>query len=142
VVGGRRHGLLVEAVGAGRQPVKGVVVDLQLSARAGSGCTVVAVAGQLDMDTGPELDDFLQEVADGGGVQVVLDFADVSFMDSSGLGVLMVWFKRLQGRGGRLSVAAVQDPVEYVLRVSAVDQVLAVYDTVEAAQAAMPPVAP
>ena len=117
----------------------GVRVDLQLSARAGRACTVVKVGGQLDMDTGPELDGVLQEVADAGATQVVLDFADVSFMDSSGLGVLMTWFKQVESRGGRLCVAAVQEPVAYVLRVSAVDQVLAVYDTVAAAEADMPP---
>ncbi|TDO39678.1 anti-sigma B factor antagonist [Paractinoplanes brasiliensis] len=72
-------------------------MDLQLSARASKACTVVEVGGQLDMDTAPLLDEFLQRV---GAVQVVLDFADVSFMDSSGLGVLMVWFKELRGRGG------------------------------------------
>jgi anti-sigma B factor antagonist len=115
-------------------------VDLQLSARVGKACTVVEVGGQLDMDTGPELDDFLQDVADEGGRQVVLDFAGVSFLDSSGLGVLMVWYQALRSRGGRLSVAAVQERVAYVLRVSAVDQVMDLYDSVEAAEADMPPV--
>ena len=119
-------------------------MELQLSARAGRACTVVGVGGELDFDTAPELDDFLQQVAGRGDTRVVLDFADVSFMDSAGLGVLIVWFKELQGRGGRLCVAAVQDLVAYVLRVSAVDQVLDVYDTVEAAEAAeadLPPAA-
>lgn len=114
-------------------------MDLQLSARDGKACTVVKVGGEVDMDTGPELNDLLQRVADGGAVQVVLDFADVSFLDSSGLGVLVVWLKELEGRGGRLCVAAVQAIVAYVLRVAAVDQVLDVYETVEAAEADMPP---
>ncbi|MDY7090258.1 MAG: STAS domain-containing protein [Actinomycetota bacterium] len=111
-------------------------MDLQLSARASKACTVVEVGGQLDMDTAPLLDEFLQRVT---AVQVVLDFTDVSFMDSSGLGVLMVWFKELRNRGGRLCVAATQELVVYVLRVSAVDQVLDVYDTVAAAEADMRP---
>jgi anti-sigma B factor antagonist len=117
-----------------------VVVDLQLSARVGRACTVVDVGGQVDMETGPQLDDFLQEVAGGRGAQVVLNLADVSFLDSSGLGVLVVRFKELQAKGGRLCVAAVQEPVAYVLRLSAVDEVVDVYDSVEAAEADMPPV--
>ncbi len=116
-------------------------MDLHLSARAGRACTVVRVGGELDMDTSPRLHDFLQEVMDGGVAQVVLDFADVTFMDSSGLGVLVGWFKELQDKGGRLCVAAARQPVEYVLRVSAVDRVLDVYDTVDAAEADMPPLA-
>lgn len=62
-------------------------------------------------------------------------------MDSSGLGVLVVWLKQLSGRGGWLCVATVRQPVEYVLKVSAVDRVLDMYDTVDAAEADMPPVA-
>ena len=116
-------------------------MDVHLSAREGRACTVVRVGGELDMDTGPQLHDFLEEVSNGGAVRVVLDLADVTFMDSSGLGVLMVWFKELADRGGRLCVAAAREPVEYVLRVSAVDQVLGVYDSVNAAEADMPPAA-
>nr|WP_296067970.1 STAS domain-containing protein [uncultured Actinoplanes sp.] len=115
-------------------------MDLQLSSLPGRACAAVGVGGEVDSDTSPELFDFLQDVADAGAVQVVLDLTDVTFMDSSGLGVLMVWFKQLGARGGRLCVAAVRPPVEYVLRVSAVDQVLDVYDTVAAAEAGMPPV--
>jgi anti-sigma B factor antagonist len=114
-------------------------VDLQLSARAGRACTVVQVSGEIDMDTSPQLQDVLQEVADGDGQQVVLDFAEVTFMDSTGLGLLVVWLKTLQDRGGRLCLAAVQPPVRTVLVLSAVDQVVDLYDTVEAAEAEMPP---
>ncbi|UQU61451.1 STAS domain-containing protein [Couchioplanes caeruleus] len=117
-------------------------MGLQLAARAGRACTVVEVGGQVDMATGPELHDFLQQVTAGkGGPQLVLDLADVSFLDSSGLGVLLVWFKELHGAGGRLCVAGLQEPVASVLRLTAVDQVLDVYDSVEAAEADMPPVA-
>jgi anti-sigma B factor antagonist len=117
------------------------VVDLQLAARAGRTCTVVRVGGELDMDTVPQLQDVLREVADDGAQQVVLDFADVTFMDSSGLGLLVDWYKMLRERDGRLCLAAVQQPVRTVLVLSAVDQVVEVYDTVTAAEADMPPAA-
>jgi anti-sigma B factor antagonist len=111
-------------------------VDLRLSARAGRASTVVAVGGEIDMATCDQLHDFVQQVVGAGALHVVLDFAEVTFMDSSGLGVLTDWFKRLRDEGGRLSVAAVTRPVQSVLRVSAVDQVLGVYDSVENADAA------
>lgn len=116
------------------------VVDLQLSVRAGRACTVVGIGGELDMDTGPQLHDFLQQVTDEGAQRVVLDCTDLTFMDSTGLGVLVVWFKALGDKGGRLCIASVRQPVEYVLRLSAVDRVVDVYDTVDAAEADMPPV--
>lgn len=70
---------------------------------------------------------------------VVLDCTDVTFLDSSGLGVLVIWLKQLRDAGGRLCIAAVRQPVGHVLRLSAVDRVLDVYDTVDAAEADMPP---
>ena len=117
-------------------------MDLQLSARPGRGCTVVCVAGELDRDTRKQLEDFLQDVVDGGARRVVLDFAHVTFMDSSGLGLLVDALKLLRAKGGRLCVAAVQELVRNVLVLSAVDRVLDVYDTVGAAEADMPPEAP
>jgi anti-sigma B factor antagonist len=116
------------------------VVDLQMSTRPGRGCTVVRVSGELDMDTRPMLEDLLQEVVDQGARHVVLDFAGVTFMDSSGLGLLVVSLKALRDKGGRLCLAQVQKPVRKVLVLSAVDTVLPVYDTVAAAEDDMPPV--
>lgn len=113
-----------------------------MSARPGRGCTVVRVSGELDMDTRPMLEDFLREVVDAGARRVVLDFAGVPFMDSSGLGLLVETLKRLGDTGGRLCLADAQESVRNVLVLSAVDMVLDVYDTVAAAEDDMPPSAP
>jgi anti-sigma B factor antagonist len=116
-------------------------MDLQLSSRAGRGCTVVWVSGELDRDTRAQLQDTLLDVVDAGARQVVLDFTAVTFMDSSGLGLLVDVWKALRDKGGRLCLAAVQEPVRNVLVLSAVDQVVDVYDSVQAAEDEMPPVA-
>jgi len=113
-------------------------VELQMSARAGRGCTVVRVGGTLDMDTTAQLQDFVQDVVDAGARQIVLDFAEVTFMDSSGLGLLVDQKKRLELKGGRLCLAAVQEAVRNIMVLSAVDHVLDLYDTVEAAEDDMP----
>lgn len=114
-------------------------VDLQVSTRDARGCTVVRVGGELDMDTRPELQGLLEGLVGDGVRQVVLDFAGVSFMDSSGLGLLVDVLKLLRDRGGRLCLASVQAPVRDVLVLSALDQVLDIYDTVAAAEDDVPP---
>ncbi len=55
--------------------------------------------------------------------------------------MLVVLLKELQAGGGRLCMASVQELVALVLRIAAVDQVLDVYDTVEAAERTIPPAA-
>jgi len=114
---------------------------LQMSARPGRACTVVEVRGEIDMDNRHMLEDLLGEVVDAGARHVVLDFAGVTFMDSSGLVMLVVSLERLRDTGGRLCLAHVQKPVRNLLVLSAVDKVLDVYDRVEAAEEDMPPVA-
>jgi anti-sigma B factor antagonist len=53
-------------------------------------------------------------------------------MDSSGLGMLVLMYKAFHEAGARLSLAAVPPLVQSVLTLTSVDQVIDVYDTVEA----------
>lgn len=68
-----------------------------------------------------------------------MDLAGVEFMDSSALGALVVMFKAIRASGGRLCLAGLQPPVRAVLKVTSVDQVIDVYDSVRAAEESMPP---
>ena len=113
-------------------------MGLLLSVRPGRGCTVLEVRGELDMATSPQLREGLQRLVDAGDRQVVVDLAGVGFMDSSGLGALVVMFKALRDVGGRLCVAAVQPAVHSVLTVTSVDRAIQVYDSVQAAEADVP----
>ena len=114
-------------------------MDLLVAARPGRGYTVVEVHGDLDMATSPQLRESLQRLIDAGGRQVVVDLAGVGFMDSSALGALVTIFKRLRDVGGRLCLAAVQPAVRSVLSITSVDQAIVVYDSIEAAEADVPP---
>ncbi|GAB3085295.1 STAS domain-containing protein [Micromonospora schwarzwaldensis] len=113
-------------------------VGLLLSVRPGRGCTVLEVRGELDMATSPQLHEALQRLVDAGTRQVVVDLAGVGFMDSSGLGALVVMFKALREAGGRLVLAAVRPPVRSVLAVTSVDRAIRVYDDVAEAEATLP----
>ncbi|WP_406070539.1 STAS domain-containing protein [Micromonospora sp. NBC_01638] len=113
-------------------------MDLLLSARPGRDCTVLEVRGELDMATAPQLRESLQRLVDAGDRQVIVDLAEVGFMDSSALGALVVMFKTLRDVGGRLSLAAAQPAVRSVLTVTSVDRAIQVYDSVQAAEAGPP----
>ncbi len=114
-------------------------MDVRLSVRPGRECVVVEVAGDLDLATSPGLHEGLRQVLDGGTRNVVVDLAEVGFMDSSALGALVEVFKVARERGGRLCLAAVRRPVRNLLAITSVDRAIGVYDTVPAAEASMPP---
>ena len=108
--------------------------EVSLTVRAGLGCTVVRVGGVLDLATAPDLKACLQQAIQDGARNIVLDIADVQFIDSSALGALVSIYKELQPRSGRLCLAAVPPLVLRVLRLTSVDRLVTVYDSVEAAE--------
>ncbi|MGC4815314.1 STAS domain-containing protein [Micromonospora sp. DT228] len=111
-------------------------MDFTLSTRQGRIGTVVEVAGDLDMSTTPELRDQLRQLVESGVKVVVVDLSGVGFLDSSGLGTLVVAYKDLRERGGSLSLAGVGRSVRTVLSITSVDRVIDVFDTVDDAEEA------
>jgi anti-sigma B factor antagonist len=80
---------------------------------------LVVVGGELDLATAPALRDRLLAVIDDGAVGITLDLRDVSFVDSSGLGVLVGAHKRLrEATGGSLTVVGPQDAVRKVFDIT------------------------
>jgi anti-anti-sigma factor len=81
--------------------------------------TTLALAGDLDPATAPELDARLQElVSDRAVASVVLDLAQVVFMDSSGLRVLVAASAALQGRSAQLLLRSPSSNIRRVLEVT------------------------
>ena len=71
-----------------------------------------------------------------GAARIVLDLSPVRFMDSGALGSVLAVLKTLPP-GGDLRLAGVHDPVRGVFRMTRLDKVVAIDDTVEAAAAAL-----
>jgi anti-anti-sigma factor len=67
----------------------------------------------------------LLALADAPGTRfVTLDLGNVEYVTSTILGHLVALHKRLQGAGGRLTLAGVRPAVQDILRVTQLDQVL------------------
>jgi len=72
----------------------------------------------VDIQTSPILEQHLARVLDQGSTSIVIDLAEVTFLDSTGLSVLVAGLKRCQGSGGDLRVASPQPNVRRVLEVT------------------------
>lgn len=92
-----------------------------------AGVAVVHVVGRLNMVAAPQLRDVVAEAVAGGRTQLVVDLADVEFMDSSGLGALIGALKTTRQAGGDLRIAAAGEQVTMVLQLSNVDRILKPY---------------
>jgi anti-anti-sigma factor len=91
---------------------------------------IVRVRGELDLYTAPEFERALEldGAADG---RVVVDLSECTFIDSSGLGILVAADRRTSGNG--LLIVASGIEVLRAFEVSGLDQHLMLYPTLESA---------
>ena len=96
---------------------------------------VVQVAGEIDVYTAASLREKLAELIDADHTDVIVDLTGVTFMDSTGLGVLVGALKKVRGFGGRLQLVIDQEKVIKVFRITALTQVFTIHETLDAALA-------
>lgn len=94
----------------------------------GEGGGPVTVAGELDAYTAPALEDFLQErIGEGGAVH--LDLAGVTFMDSSGVRVIVNADNELRTSGSELVIHDPSPVVARLLQLTSLDDRLTIETT-------------
>jgi anti-anti-sigma factor len=89
----------------------------------------LAVRGRLDSYWADHLDARLTEIVRAGHDRVRIDLADVAFLSSAGIAVLVKFYKRLRELGGTLVVARPSAPVRTVLRITRLAALLVEPDT-------------
>jgi len=71
------------------------------------GATVVQIEGRFDVATAPTIKAKLQNLISEGNTRLVLNLSELSFIDSSGLGVLVSCLRKAAADGGDLRLAEV-----------------------------------
>ena len=109
--------------------------ELYLSTTSQGSCAVVRVEGEIDLESAGELSEAAVAAIQEIGPSLVLDLSGVTFMDSTGLKVLLAVHKRAELAGGRLVLAGPTRSVNRVVSITGFDQTFAVCDDVESALA-------
>jgi anti-sigma B factor antagonist len=101
------------------------------------GVTVVAPKGRLDSATSPELEQRLLPLAGASGGAVVVDCAELGYVSSAGLRVLLMAAKSARGAGARIALAALQPNVRQVFDISGFSSLFEIHDSAAAATDAL-----
>ena len=95
------------------------------------------LAGRLDSETAPELERMLvTPLQQDSWRAVVLDCAELNYIASAGLRVVLMCAKRAQSAGTRLVVCGLQAPVREVFEISGFDKIIPAFATRAEAAAA------
>jgi anti-sigma B factor antagonist len=95
----------------------------------GDDAFVISLAGEVDLYTAPEFKQQLLEVIGQGGKQVIVDFSDTTFIDSTTLGVLVGGVKRLRTNEGQLSLVCSDRNITKIFEITGLDRVFTIYQT-------------
>jgi anti-sigma B factor antagonist len=117
--------------------VKELSVDLSVSSSEQGALTVVHVGGEIDVYTAPLLREALDKQIAAGRNDLVVDLENVTFMDSTGLGVLVGRLKLVRGQNGSLRIVSSQERILKVFKITGLDKVFHIHDSVDAASQAI-----
>ena len=100
----------------------------------------IFLAGEVDFITSPKLETTINALIDAGAVIIIVDLADVSYMDASGLGILVKSVRHLQtlrGASAGVVLTAPNGTILRLLRLTRLDTILPVYNTIQEAKVAL-----
>jgi len=103
------------------------------------GFTVIEVGGEIDVYTAPKLRERIVSLVESGSYQLIVDMESVEFLDSTGLGVLVGGLKRVRAHEGFIDLVCTQSRILRIFRITGLNRVFSIYDTVPDAVAAHDP---
>ena len=108
---------------------------VQLSERSVGEITILKPNGRIDSQTSPEFETAVTQKL-SASKNVILDFADVPYISSAGLRVVLVIAKQISRTQGKFALVSLRPEIMSVIRISGLGSVLKIFDTPENAVAA------
>jgi anti-sigma B factor antagonist len=112
-------------------------MDLRLRSRRAGSATIVEVGGEVELHSASQLRDELLRAGEAEHPCVIVDLSRVTFIDSTGLGVLVGALKRVREKGA-LSLVCPQRQVRRVFEITGLTKVFPMFDNLDAAVASCP----
>lgn len=94
---------------------------------------VLKLKGRLDATNATDLKDKVKDCLKKGHIRIVVDLAEIEFVDSSGLGSLVACLRTVNKAGGDIKIAAVQDRVRAVFELIRLHHVFDIFEDSDAA---------
>lgn len=96
------------------------------------GCTLAQIKGDLDHHSAKFLrSEIDRELTAKRPSRLVIDFSGVTFMDSSGIGLIMGRYKLMQDIGGDIIVASPPSYIKKVIRLAGIDRLAKISDSLK-----------
>lgn len=90
---------------------------------------IMELSDEIDLYNSPELRNQLTTAISRGEKKIVIDFANVKYIDSSGLATLIEGLQKMNREKGELKLCALRQSIRDIFEVARLDDVFAIYET-------------
>jgi len=98
---------------------------------------ILALAGRLDASNAGKLEEKILALIASGERRLIVEAAQLDYISSAGLRVLLVAAKRLNANDGKIVIAALKDQVKEVFDIAGFSSIFEVYGTTAEAMSAL-----
>lgn len=110
--------------------------ELTIRSQTRDGATIVAPVGDVDLTASPVLRAELKKIQTGRPGKLVVDLAEVPYMDSSGVATLVEAMQISRKNGTRLVLCGMQSKVKSIFEIARLDTVFTIVPSLDAAMSA------
>lgn len=119
------------------ETISPMIKDNGATYRVKNHCLIVELGSDLDHHVSIQVKEHSDRIIQTGDIRhVIFDFTKSSFMDSSGIGVIMGRYKQVKYTGGTLAVTGITPPVDRILKISGLYKIIEKYETIKDAMQA------
>lgn len=100
---------------------------MEISQRSQGEITILDIAGEIDLYNAPELEVTVRKLITEKKIKVLINMAQVPFIDSNGLAKLIFTQRELKKVSGSLKLAALSPAILKIFEATKLDKVLSVF---------------
>ena len=98
--------------------------------RTGNDVCIVGISGNIALDGVNEVKDYVKPLLEQDGLKaLVINFENVNFIDSAGIGLIVSLFKSLQQRGGKFALCSLSEKNQEIFNITRLNKILDIYGT-------------
>jgi len=106
---------------------------MEIRDREEKGFVILDISGEIDLYNAPEIKEFINKKIEEQKYNIVINFQEISYIDSSGIGALISTLSNLKKYQGTLKITNIHDSVKKVFELTKLTSFFEIYDNVETA---------
>jgi anti-anti-sigma factor len=95
---------------------------------------IVKLKGELDVGSSIQARELFKSLIEKGKVNIIIDFSEVTFIDSSGLGIIVVAYRNAKEKGGTIKFANVNQRIRKLFEITRTEKHFEFYETLDDAE--------